>query len=378
MKASPADCRSPGETAIQQKGTEMRTLDQIVILSLVAGLLSLAAATADAPSDAWLTTKAKIAIFTSIGAKGTSVHVDTVNGKMTLHGKVASRADKESAEKTARGIDGVKEIRNLLQVVSAAEEDRVEKSDAIIQKDVEAALSKDGALKQSSVSVRSVNKGTVLLGGKTESLSAHLRAIETARSVAGVRSVRSEIESPDAKADTEIWRNIGGMTEKTGSGLKSAAGSLETAMTDVYITATTKMRLFANKATPGLDINVDTDDGVVTLFGSVPTAAAKATAEAEAQKVSGVKRVINELQVVPSGQRAQVSKRDSELETEALKALDDDPNLRNVKINVEVRDGVARLTGTVLSESAKLAAVAAVQRVDGIRSVQDDVKVAAD
>jgi hyperosmotically inducible periplasmic protein len=271
----------------------MRTLNRIVILSIAAGLLPFAAATADAPPDAWLTTKAKIAISMSIGTKGTSVHVDTVNGEMTLHGKVASPADKENAEKAARGIDGVKEVRNLLQVVSAAEEERVEKSDSIIQKDVEAALSKDDALKQSSVSVQSVNKRTVLLGGKTESLSAHLRAIETAKSVAGVRSVRSEIESPDAKADTEIWRNIGGRTEKTASGVKSAAGGVETAMTDVYITATTKMRLFANKATPGVDINVDTYDGVVTLFGSVPTEAAKATAEAEARKVSGVEQVVN-------------------------------------------------------------------------------------
>ncbi len=354
----------------------MRNPYRLVVVSLVAGLLPLAAAAAEVPSDAWLTTKAKIAIFTSIGTKGMSVHVDTVKGRMTLHGKVIALADRENAEKTARGIDGVKEVRNLLQVVSAAEEDRVETSDSIIQKDIEAELSKDAALKQSSVSVQSVNKGTVLLGGKAESLSAHLRAIEIAQSVAGVRSVRSEIESPDAKADTEIWRNIEGMTERTASNVKSAAGSVKTAMSDVYITAATKMRLLADKATPGLDINVDTDDGAVTLFGSVPTVAAKATAEAEARKVSGVKQVMNELQVVSIGQQVQISKRDSELETQAQKSVDDDRNLRNAKINVEVRNGVARLTGTVPSESAKLAAVTAVRRVDGIRSVQDDVKVA--
>ncbi len=278
----------------------MRTLNRIVVVSLVAGFLPLAVAAADVPSDAWLTTKAKVAILTSIGTKGMSVNVDTVNGKMTLHGKVASPADKENAGKTARDIDGVTEVRNLLQVVSAAEEDGVEKADAIVQKDVEAALSKEGALEKSSVSVQSVNKGTVLLGGKAESLAAHLRAVATAKRVAGVRSVRSEIESPDAKADSEIWRNIETASEKTASGVKSAAGSVKTAMSDVYITAATKVRLLANEATPGREINVDTDDGVVTLFGSVPTAAAKATAEAEARKVAGVKQVMNELEVVPA------------------------------------------------------------------------------
>jgi hyperosmotically inducible protein len=285
----------------------MRTLNQVVrviVVSLAMALLPLAAAAAGGPSDAWLTTKAKVAILTSIGNKATSVHVDTVDGKMTLHGKVSSPADKEKAETTARGIDGVKEVRNLLQVVAPTDEDKVERSDSIIQKNVEVALSKDRALKESSVSVQSVNKGTVLLGGKADSLSAHLRAIETAKDVSGVRSVRSEIESPDAKADTEIWRSID--STETAS-VKSTAGRMQTAMSDVYITAATKMRLFANKATPGLDINVDTDDGVVTLFGSVPTRGAKATAGAEARKVSGVKRVINEIQVMPNGQQAQVS-----------------------------------------------------------------------
>jgi osmotically-inducible protein OsmY len=114
----------------------------------------------------------------------------------------------------------------------------------------------------------------VLLAGKAESLASHLRAIETAASVAGVRSVRSEIESPDARADTVIWRNVAA-TEKAASGEKSAAAGAKATMTD---------------ATPGLEINVDSDDGVVTLFGSVPTEASKATAEAEARKVSGVKQ----------------------------------------------------------------------------------------
>jgi len=284
---------------------QMRAFNRIVILSLVAGFLPAAVAVAGGPSDAWLTTKAKVAILTSIGNKVTSVHVDTVDGKMTLHGKVSSPADRERAETTARGIDGVKEVRNLLQVVAPTDEDKVERADSIVEKGVEAALRNDRALKRSSVSVQSVNKGTVLLGGKADSLLAHLRAIETAQNVTGVRAVRSEIESPDAKADTEIWRSVEGTPDKTAR-VKSTVSRMQTAMSDVYITAATKTRLLVNKATPSLDISVDTEDGVVTLFGSVPTSAAKATAGAEARKVRGVKHVNNELQIVPDGQQAQV------------------------------------------------------------------------
>ena len=56
--------------------------------------------------------------------------------------------------------------------------------------------------------------------------------------------------------------------------------------------------------TPALDINVETHAGVVTLFGIVPSQDAKSAAEADARKVSGVKRVVNELQVVVSAKQA--------------------------------------------------------------------------
>ena len=39
----------------------------------------------------------------------------------------------------------------------------------------------------------------------------------------------------------------------------------------MWITSDTKMRLLADGRTPALDINVDTWNGVVTLFGSVPS-----------------------------------------------------------------------------------------------------------
>src|SRR5207237_8609882 len=64
------------------------------------------------PPDSWLTTKAKIAVLGKVGTAGTSVHVDTVDGRVTLHGHVRDASDKEAAEKAARKIDGVKEVRN--------------------------------------------------------------------------------------------------------------------------------------------------------------------------------------------------------------------------------------------------------------------------
>ena len=52
----------------------------------------------------------------------------------------------------------------------------------------------------------------------------------------------------------------------------------------------------------------------MTLFGIVSSQDAKAAAEADALKVSGVKRVVNELQVVPSAQQQAVNASDDELQ----------------------------------------------------------------
>ena len=44
------------------------------------------------------------------------VNVDTSNGQVTLSGKVALPEQKAEAEKVARGVDGVKDVVNQLQV----------------------------------------------------------------------------------------------------------------------------------------------------------------------------------------------------------------------------------------------------------------------
>lgn len=160
---------------------------------------------ADGPSDAWLTTTAKIAIFTSIGTRGSTVQVDTMNATMTLYGKVTSPADKENVEKLARSMEGVREVRNFLMIAPVAEENATAPSDSELQSEVAVALiaaglKKDSPLSGSNVSVQSVDKGTVLLAGTVNSLTAHLRAIETAKNVQGVCAVRSDIQSSDAGA----------------------------------------------------------------------------------------------------------------------------------------------------------------------------------
>lgn len=274
----------------------MRTIHWtgIGLLAMVLGFAPVSAYADDGAPDAWITLKTKVAVLNSVGIPGTDINVDTVHGQVTLHGTVVSQEDKERADKAARGIEGVRDVRNLLQIVPPKQEDRIEASDAQIESRISAALKNDDTLKGSSITVQSVNKGTVLLAGKAKSLSDHVHAIEIARHFQGVRSIHSEVTSDDARADKEVWREY----EKLGANAGRGASNVSPAG-DMYITSVTKARLLADRRTPGLSINVDTNEGVVTLFGTVESEESKRVAEATARKVNGVKQVVNRIEVKP-------------------------------------------------------------------------------
>jgi osmotically-inducible protein OsmY len=319
--------------------------------------------------DAWITAKTKMTLLTSEGTPGMRVNVDTVDGRVTLHGTVPTAEEKARVEAEARKVEGVREVRNLIQVVPEAKKDAVKASDSEIKDRVAKALDADKALDDSSIDVQSVNGGVVLLGGKATTLDDHLRALEDARAVPGVKQVKSEVSSPDRLADAEIRQE---RDDDAQAGVKRGVGE---AVSDAWITTDTKMRLLANDQTPATDINVDTRNGIVTLFGVVPTAASKQAAEAEARKVNGVKQVKNELQVVPKAKQEAVEAKDEDIAKAVDQAIDRREDLKAASIDVDVKNGVVRLTGTVPSSEDRLAAAITARSIAGVRSVQDDLRV---
>jgi osmotically-inducible protein OsmY len=138
--------------------------------------------------------KTKISLMTTEGVHTGDLNVDTVNGVVTLHGKVGTAAEKTKAEDVARRIDGVKDVRNLLQVVPNFKREVVERSDDQINDGVNAAFKANRRIMDSGISVASVNNGVVLLSGKTKSLEAYLESVEVANAVRGVRRVSTEVQ----------------------------------------------------------------------------------------------------------------------------------------------------------------------------------------
>ena len=334
---------------------------------LVASLWLAAPAFAAEAPDPWITTKVKLSLLTSDGVDGLAVNVDTSEGRVTLHGTASTAAEKVRAEQLARQVEGVREVRSLIQVVPDTAAKKVEASDDQIRARVAEALKAEPSLANSSIDVASVNKGVVLLEGTADSLSSHLRAIEIAHDVDGVRRVASEVKSPDELADAEIWRDKGDRDVAAAPGTRSMAR-------DMWITTESKVRLMAADV-PTFDVNVDTQGGVVTLFGSVGSQTEKSTAEAEVKKVDGVRMVRNELQIVPKAQQAAKERKDEQVREAVEQRLEDRDELGDADIKVEVANGVVRLTGKVASQTDRLAALTTARSSEGVRSVVGDLRV---
>jgi hyperosmotically inducible protein len=67
-------------------------------------------------SDAWITTKIKTKLAADPQLNPFNIDVDTVHGIVTLSGRVANPAARDGVEKLARDTQGVKSVRNELQV----------------------------------------------------------------------------------------------------------------------------------------------------------------------------------------------------------------------------------------------------------------------
>lgn len=230
-------------------------------------------------------------------------------------------------------------VRNLIAALAvsamtalpvAAQTTAAKVDDATIKSRVETRLKSADSLKNDHIAV-SVDNGVVTLKGKVHSEAQSTQAAELAK-VAGVTSVENKLDvdttstmnkagektkkaaektkdetvkgaektkDATAKSAEKTKDATAKGAEKTGDKSKDVAGTTGEAITDAWIT--TKLNAdFVNEDTlKGSDINVDTKDHVVTLKGTVASAAGKARAEEIAKTTKGVNRVVNTLTIGP-------------------------------------------------------------------------------
>ncbi len=200
----------------------------------------------------------------------------------------------------------------LAQAATAAKVD-----DGAIKSRIETRLKNAGPLKDDTITV-AVKNGVVTLTGTVDSKAQSLQAAQLAH-VKGVTNVENKLdvesktEKTMEKAEAKTAKTMDKAGEKTeragektkdaaakvGEKTKETAGTAGEAITDAWITTKIKADFINESALKGSDINVDTNDHVVTLKGTVASLAGKSRAEQIAKTTKGVNRVINTLTVAP-------------------------------------------------------------------------------
>ena len=177
------------------------------------------------------------------------------------------------------------------------------------------------------------------------------------------------------------------------------------AQTDVGITAKVKSKFAADSTVKAYQINVDTKDKVVTLSGTVDSAAAKEQAAELARATTGVVDVVNNLTVgggaaaapatggapAPGGGDAAVGGNapnpepnrpvgqvvDDATITAAVKTmLLADPKVGGLKIDVDTRNGVVYLTSDHMKSQGEIdQAIRLAKETSGVKSVESKLVV---
>ena len=143
-------------------------------------------------NDTWMTAKIKIALFADARVKGSEVNVETSQGSVVIRGKVDSDKAKQAAEEITSGIEGVKTVKNELQVVAPSKREAIDDKDDAITTRVNAQIAKDSYLKDAGIHAQT-NAGVVSLSGEVSNLMTSAQASWTAWQVPGVKSVKNDL-----------------------------------------------------------------------------------------------------------------------------------------------------------------------------------------
>ncbi|MBD3335315.1 MAG: BON domain-containing protein [Candidatus Eisenbacteria bacterium] len=213
-------------------------------------------------------------------------------------------------------------------------------TDTRISSAITGELLEDQAISGFTVDV-TTRDGVVTLSGYVNNLLAKERAERIAETVKGVRAVVNTLKiQTAARDDAELH-------------------------TDVVAA------LAMDPATESWEIDVEINDGVVTLNGEVESWDEKHLAGKVAKSVRGVEELQNMIDVVYEAARP-----DFEIENEVEQSLQWDALVDDALIRVEVADGVVTLSGTVGSLAERRRAISAAW-VAGVSDVgAEDLEVA--
>ncbi|WP_426143774.1 BON domain-containing protein [Pseudomonas sp. DWP3-1-2] len=211
------------------------------------------------------------------------IDVSVEQGAATLKGKVENEVDRELAERIAMDVKGIDKVDNQLEIDASVAADPGTKTnlaqrfdDATLTATVKSKLLWNSVTEALKIDVDSKD-GVVTLKGRATSPEAKELAGSLASNTNGVTSVNNLIS---LSAEDSIASKV-----------QPPSSNPVEQLSDTWITSKVKSSLIYSRNLDGLNIKVDTQDGLVTLNGIVANFAEKELAVEIARNIRGVKGV---------------------------------------------------------------------------------------
>ncbi len=171
-------------------------------------------------------------------------------------------------------------------------------NDAWITTQVYAKFFADPDIKGRNIDV-DTTAGVVTLTGEVHSAAEKSQALAKARGTEGVTRVvdKLTLTPGDRPMSAELRDKAAADWPKRKEQAKSAAYRIGKEISDTWITTKVQSMYFLDKDVKGMDIDVTTIAGVVTLSGAVDNEAARKKAISDAKSIEGVKQVVDKLVV---------------------------------------------------------------------------------
>ncbi len=140
-------------------------------------------------------------------------------------------------------------------------------------------------------------------------------------------------------------------------------------LSDKKVAQAIESKLLNDELIASNNIDVETNNGIVTLSGWVANLFSKERSAELARTIKGVRSVINDIAVKPN------PRTDEDIAKEVKDALTFDPATEAYEINVTVDNGMVTLTGTVDSRQEKKLTKEVVKGVKGIKAIKNNIEV---
>jgi osmotically-inducible protein OsmY len=348
--------------------------------------------------DPLITGRIQAKYFASPDVKAHRIDVDTKNGIVTLEGTVDTEGQREAAAALARGVDGVTRVENNLLVRAAAhtaaDTPRHHSPDASlparqghtpawVTAKIQSQYYLNPELKPWRIDVDTSSSGAVTLSGTVDSDSDRTEAVRIARATEGVTGVNNNLRvEPQGVATTGAIKDTAAVkndAREIQADARSAARTAAVAVDDSWITMKIQSKFFVDDDVRARAIDVDTKDGMVTLKGSVESEGERHQALSIARSTDGVRMVHDNLVVHsrrassprPGGSRVDDAWITMKIQSKYF--IHDE--IKSRKVDVDTKNGVVTLKGSVPSDVAKGAAAVIAQDTDGVSKVVNQLKI---